>query len=147
MTGKLHGLGASLSGLLWMVTSAQAVEIQFQPVAPGIYVPIGDKGARAHDTEGLNANLGLVATPAGALLIDSGGQDHRWLGNGSFKAQGAEIIACSNAFSYMKKAVDDGVDVSAAVKSFHATPFLHLLNAAELMPGNARRTYLELERA
>ena len=46
----------------------------------------------------------------------------------------------------MKKAVDDGTDVSAAVKSFDAAPFMRLLNAAELMPGNASRTYLELER-
>jgi hypothetical protein len=36
--------------------------------------------------------------------------------------------------------------MSAAVKSFDAQPFMRLLNAAELMPGNASRTYLELER-
>ena len=48
--------------------------------------------------------------------------------------------------AHMKKAVDDGVDVSAAVKSFDAAPFMRLLNAAELMPGNASRTYLEVER-
>ena len=48
--------------------------------------------------------------------------------------------------AHMKKAVDDGVDVSAAVRSFNAAPFMRLLNAAELMPGNASRTYLELER-
>jgi glyoxylase-like metal-dependent hydrolase (beta-lactamase superfamily II) len=48
--------------------------------------------------------------------------------------------------AHMKKAVDDGVDVSAAVKSFDAAPYLRLLNAAELMPGNASRTYLEIER-
>ena len=48
--------------------------------------------------------------------------------------------------AHMKKAVDDGTDVSAAVKSFDAAPFMRLLNAAELMPGNASRTYLELER-
>jgi len=48
--------------------------------------------------------------------------------------------------THMKKAVDAGVDVSAAVKSFDVAPYLRLLNAAELMPGNASRTYLELER-
>jgi len=48
--------------------------------------------------------------------------------------------------AHMKKAVDDGVDVSTAVKSFDARPFMRLLNAAELMPGNASRTYLEIER-
>jgi hypothetical protein len=46
----------------------------------------------------------------------------------------------------MKRAVDDGVDMSAAVKSFNAQPYMRLLNAAELLPGNASRVYLELER-
>ena len=48
--------------------------------------------------------------------------------------------------AHMRKAVDDGTDVSAAVRSFDARPFTRLLNAAELMPGNGSRTYLELER-
>jgi glyoxylase-like metal-dependent hydrolase (beta-lactamase superfamily II) len=48
--------------------------------------------------------------------------------------------------SQMKKAVDDGVDPSTAIKSFDTKPFMRLLNAADLMPGNASRTYLELER-
>ncbi len=48
--------------------------------------------------------------------------------------------------AHMKKAVDDGVDVSAAVRSFNTAPFMRLRNAAELMPGNASRTYLEVER-
>lgn len=48
--------------------------------------------------------------------------------------------------AHMKQAVDEGVDVSAAVRSFPAQPYGSLLNAAELMPGNASRTYLELER-
>ena len=283
--------------------------MRFQRVADGVYAHIGDKGARSAENEGLNANIGLVVTPVGAVLIDSGatfqsarqihdavkavtprpvkwvfntgGQDHRWLGNGYFAGQGAEVIAHGDAradmnnrgndhlqglkatlgprangtlptlptrwlsgtderlelggvvfefkhrggahtpgdtmvwlphrgvlFSgdvvyvdrmlgvlpvsntrrwldtfavveqlnpavlvpghgsvttvataradtqavllalraHMKKAVDDGVDVSAAVRSFDAQPFMRLLNAAELMPGNASRTYLELER-
>lgn len=48
--------------------------------------------------------------------------------------------------AHMKKAVDDGTDISAAIKSFDATRFMRLLNASELHPGNASRTYLELER-
>ena len=109
--------------LVWAITSplAHAVEVRFQPVAPGVYVFVGEKVGRTYDNEGLNANIGLVVTPAGALLIDSGasvqgaqkihaavkkvtdqpvkwvintgGQDHRWLGNGHFIAQGAEVIA------------------------------------------------------
>ena len=38
--------------------------------------------------------------------------------------------------AHMKKAVDDSVDMSAAVKSFDARPYTRLQNAAELMPGN-----------
>ena len=46
----------------------------------------------------------------------------------------------------MKKAVDEGVDLSAAVRSFDAAPFRRLLHADELGPGNASRTFLEIER-
>ena len=289
--------------------AAQAVEVRFERVTEGVYAFVGETGARTAGNEGLNANLGLVLTPGGAVLIDSGatyqgarqlhdaarrvsplpvrwvintgGQDHRWLGNGYFQALGAELIAHAGGeadmrnrgndhlqslqavlgdkargtvptlptrwirgsderlelggvvfefkhrggahtpgdmmvwlpasrvlFSgdvvyvermlgvipvshtkhwlesfavieslaplhivpghgrvtdldtaradtqayllalraHMKKAVDEGIDVSAAVRSFDAGPYLRLLNASELMPGNASRTYLELER-
>ena len=36
--------------------------------------------------------------------------------------------------------------MSAAIKSLNAAPYMRLLNAADLMPGNASRIYLELER-
>jgi glyoxylase-like metal-dependent hydrolase (beta-lactamase superfamily II) len=298
-----------LTAALFAGVAAHAVEVRFDRVAEGVYAHVGDTGARTADNEGLNANIGLVVTPAGAVLIDSGataqsarqireaaarvsaqpirwvintgGQDHRWLGNGYFQAQGAELMAHADAVAdmrnrgndhlvalkavlgakadgtvptlptrllegtdvrlelggtvfefkhrggahtpgdtmvwlpqknvlftgdvvyvdrmlgvlpvsntrrwldtfavieqlnpqvlvpghgsvttvatakadtqvyllalraHMKKAVDDGVDISAAVKSFDATPFMRLRNAAELMPGNASRTYLEIER-
>ena len=60
------------------------------------------------------------------------------------RADTADYLVALRA--HMKKAVDDGVDVSAAVKSFNAAPFMRLRNAADLMPGNGSRTYLELER-
>ena len=110
--------------------TAHAVEVNFQPVAPGVYAHVGETDGRTHENEALNANIGLVVTPDGALLIDpgatfqsarqiaqaakkvtpqpiqwvinTGGQDHRWLGNGYFKAQGAEIIAHANAEADMK---------------------------------------------
>jgi len=298
-----------MAALLLFAGSASAVDVRFEPVAEGVYAYLGELGPRSPTNEGLNANIGLVVTRDGALLVDSGatlnsarqiheavrrvttqpvrwvvntgGQDHRWLGNGYFKAQGAEIIAHAQAQadmrsrggdqveslraalgpladgtvptlasrwlaeadeqldlgglvvqfkhrggahtpgdmlvwlpkqrvlfsgdvvyvdrllgvlpfsqtkawlatfaeierlaplrivpghgrvanlataradtrdyltalrSHMKKAVDDGVDLSTATKTFDAKPFIHLLNAADLMPGNASRTYLELER-
>lgn len=288
---------------------AGAVEGHFERVAENVYAHVGDIGARSVANEGLNANLGLVVTQGGAVLIDSGatfrsagdihaairkvtgqpvrwvintgGQDHRWLGNSYFEAQGAELIAHAAAVpdmrsrggdqlaalrmllgpaaegtvptlprrvlqgpdarlelggtvfefrhrggghtpgdmmvwlpqsqlafagdivyvdrllavlpvsstrawldafaaleqwaprrivpdhgrvtdlaaarsqtraylaalrAHMAQAVEQGVDVSEAVKSFDAKPFLHLSNAAELNPGNASRTFLEVER-
>jgi glyoxylase-like metal-dependent hydrolase (beta-lactamase superfamily II) len=90
-----------------------------------VYAYIGDIEGRTYDNEGLNANIGLIVTPAGAVLIDSGAsfqsakkihqaaqkitsqpvkwvintgdQDHRWLGNGYFKSQGIETIAHADA--------------------------------------------------
>ncbi|MDP3884620.1 MBL fold metallo-hydrolase [Hydrogenophaga sp.] len=104
--------------------------MKFEPVAPNVYAYVGDTEGRTYENEALNANIGLVVTPAGAVLIDSGatfqsarqiaeavkkvtaqpikwvintgGQDHRWLGNGYFKAQGAEIVAHANAEADMK---------------------------------------------
>jgi glyoxylase-like metal-dependent hydrolase (beta-lactamase superfamily II) len=291
------------------IGAANALEVRFERVAEGVYAHIGELGGRTYDNEGLNANIGLVVTPGGAVLIDSGattrsaerihaavrrvtdqpvrwvistgGQDHRWFGNGYFKAQGAQSIAHANGRAdmmdrggdqlralqavlkeradgtvpslpdrfldgrdvrlelggtvfelrhrggahtpgdtlvwlphagvlftgdvvyvermlgvlpvsntrqwlasfevieqiaparlvpghgpvtdvataradtqaylsalraHMKKAVDDGVDLSAAIRSFDAKPYMRLLNSAELHPGNASRTYLELER-
>lgn len=288
---------------------ARAVEVRFEPVAPDVFAFVGETGGRSWSNEGLNANIGLVVTSQGAILIDSGataqsakkihaaartvtsqpvkwvintgGQDHRWIGNSYFQSQGILTIAHAAARSdmmarggdhlaalkatlkeraegtmislpeqwiegtdarlqlgdtvlelrhrggghtpgdmmvwlpqkkllftgdivyvdrmlgvipvsntrawlaafqvvedlnptviipghgqvtkltqarahtrdylialraHMKKAVDDGTDISTAIKTFDAQPFMRLLNAADLHPGNASRTYLELER-
>jgi glyoxylase-like metal-dependent hydrolase (beta-lactamase superfamily II) len=118
---KLRWTTACIGLLAGFALAAQAVEIRFEPVAPGVYAHVGDLEGRTYENEAINANLGLVVTPAGAVLIDSGashqgarqiaeaarrvtpqpirwvintgGQDHRWLGNGYFKEQGAELIA------------------------------------------------------
>jgi glyoxylase-like metal-dependent hydrolase (beta-lactamase superfamily II) len=94
-----------------------------QQVVDNVYAIIGPLGQRSVENDGLNANAGFVVTPQGVILIDSGAsklgaekfatairavtdqpvrwvintgsQDHRWLGNDHFAAQGAEIIALS----------------------------------------------------
>jgi glyoxylase-like metal-dependent hydrolase (beta-lactamase superfamily II) len=109
---------------------AAAVEVVFKPVADGVYAYVGDLEGRTYENEGLNANIGLVVTPAGAVLIDSGAtfqsarkiheaakkvttqpirwvintgdQDHRWLGNGYFKSLGIETIAHADGEDDMK---------------------------------------------
>jgi glyoxylase-like metal-dependent hydrolase (beta-lactamase superfamily II) len=96
---------------------ATALDMAFKQVAPGIYAYIGETGLRTYENEGMNGNSGFIVTKAGVVVVDSGssyqvaqkihaairkvtkqpvkvvintgGQDHRWLGNGYFKAQGA----------------------------------------------------------
>ena len=112
---------ATVAAATLIALPVRAVEVVFKPVTDGVYAYIGDLDGRSYDNEGLNANLGLIVTPAGAVLIDSGptlqvatkieaaarkvtnqpikwvintgGQDHRWLGNGYFQAKGAETIS------------------------------------------------------
>ena len=130
-TPRQHLRSIALMGwLLLGAGSALAVEVVFKAVAPGVYAVVGDTEGRTYENEAINANIGLVVTPHGAVLIDpgasfqgarqiaeaaqkvttqpirwvinTGGQDHRWLGNGYFQAQGAEIIAHANAQADMK---------------------------------------------
>lgn len=122
----------TLLGLIALcsMTLSHALEVKFEAVAQGVYAHIGEIGGRTAENEGLNANIGLVVTPAGAVVIDSGasyasakaiheavkritpqpvrwvintgGQDHRWLGNGYFKEQGAEVMAHTAAAADMR---------------------------------------------
>jgi len=66
-----HLLGLSLFAL---VSLAHAVEVKFEPVVPGVYAFIGEKGGRTYANEELNANIGLVVTPRARCwwLVDSG---------------------------------------------------------------------------
>jgi glyoxylase-like metal-dependent hydrolase (beta-lactamase superfamily II) len=103
----------------------QADILRVMPVAPDTWALVGPMEQRNAQNLGNNATFGLVATGAGAVLIDpggswqgaemihdtvrgltdqpvthvinTGGQDHRWLGNGYWKAQGATIIASAAA--------------------------------------------------
>lgn len=129
--------------LLLLAGQAYALDIQFKPVAPNVYAYVGDTEGRTYDNEALNANFGLVVTPQGALLIDSGaswqgaqklaeaakkvtpqpirwvvntgGQDHRWMGNGYFASQGATIYAHANAQNDMKARGPDHLRANAPV--------------------------------
>ena len=130
-----NGMGQWLAVMLTTLAigtalPAAAVEVIFKPVADGVYAYVGDIEGRTYENEGLNANIGLVVTPAGAVLIDSGAtfqsarkiheaakkvttqpirwvintgdQDHRWLGNGYFKSLGIETIAHADGEDDMK---------------------------------------------
>jgi glyoxylase-like metal-dependent hydrolase (beta-lactamase superfamily II) len=109
------------SCLLFLAPLVQAFELTPQRVAGHVYALVGPTGARTYDNHGLNANFGFIVTQEGVALIDSGAsrqgaqaierairsvtklpirwvintgsQDHRWLGNGYFLEQGAQVIA------------------------------------------------------
>jgi glyoxylase-like metal-dependent hydrolase (beta-lactamase superfamily II) len=124
----IRGLVATL--LAVHATLACALDVRFERVADNVYAYVGDTGGRTVHNQGLNANLGLVVTREGTVLIDSGatwqsarlideavrrvtpqpvrwvintgGQDHRWLGNGYFQARGAQLIAHAAALPDMR---------------------------------------------
>lgn len=110
--------------LLWPAL-AGAGELAVHDIAPGVWAIEGPAVQRNPENLGNNATFGLIETDDGAVLIDpggtwagaealdavvsgltdkpvthvidTGGQDHRWLGNGYWKAKGATIIASADA--------------------------------------------------
>ena len=104
---------------------------QAERVADNIYAIVGPLGQRSAENDGLNANYGFIVTPEGVALIDSGAsrlgaqkleaairtvtdkpvrwvintgsQDHRWLGNANFAGNGAEIVALERTAATQKQ--------------------------------------------
>lgn len=96
-------------------------KLAHQELTHGVHALIGPTGPRSYENHGLNANFGIIDTTDGAVLIDSGAsqqgarlleaeafrltgkpvrwvintgaQDHRWLGNGHFRDRGVQVIA------------------------------------------------------
>jgi len=117
---------ALISGVILAApTFAGAEVLDVRPVTEGVWAIVGEKEQRSPENLGNNATFGLVVTEAGTVLIDpggswrgaealhdairsvtdqpvthvinTGGQDHRWLGNGYWQAQGATVIASQAA--------------------------------------------------
>ena len=110
-------------------------KLKLHEVTAGVYAIVGELGNRTAENLGNNATFGFVVTAEGVVLIDSGGthqgaqkidfiiksvtdkpivkvintggQDHRWLGNGYFKKQGAQIIASEEAVRDQKARTRD----------------------------------------
>jgi len=113
-------LVAAVAGLLALSARAD-FQPKAEQVVDNVYAIVGPLGQRSAENDGLNANFGFVVTPEGVILIDSGAsrlgaeklaaaiakvtdkpvrwvvntgsQDHRWLGNDYFAGKGAEVIA------------------------------------------------------
>src|SRR3972149_3975393 len=116
---------ALLFGLLASFPPVRAAPLQVQKVTAGAYALVGELGQRSPENLGNNATFGVIVTgdsvvlvdPGGSfngakqihkatqsitakpvrLVINTGGQDHRWLGNGYFKARGARIVGAATA--------------------------------------------------
>lgn len=100
-------------------------KLLLEQVTENVYAIVGPLGNRSANNHGNNATFGFVVTSEGVLLIDpggtykgaakihdvvksvtdqpikyvvnTGGQDHRWLGNDYFKRTGAKVIASKAA--------------------------------------------------
>ena len=109
------------ASMLAAPTGTAAGVLEIQPVTDNVWAIVGPTEQRSPENLANNATFGLVVTPEGAVLMDpggsykgaemlhdavrsitdqpveyiitTGGQDHRWLGNGYWQAQGATVIA------------------------------------------------------
>ena len=112
--------------------------LHVQSVAEGIWALVGEKAQRSPDNLANNATFGVIDTAEGLVLVDpggtwkgaaqierairsisdkpvilvvnTGGQDHRWLGNGYWQAKGARVIAAATAVDDQKRRGRDQID-------------------------------------
>ena len=118
--------------------SEQAFVPKATQVTDNVYAIIGPLGQRSEANAGLNANYGFVISQNGVILIDSGAsahsaamlekavkevtskpirwvlntgsQDHRWLGNGYFASKGAEIHAMAGSVKTQQSSAQQQLD-------------------------------------
>ena len=118
--------------------SEQAFVPKATQVTDNVYAIIGPLGQRSEANAGLNANYGFIVGATGVILIDSGAsahsaamleravkevtpkpirwvlntgsQDHRWLGNGYFAIRGAEVHAMSGSVKTQQSSAQQQLD-------------------------------------
>lgn len=119
ITGFILSTSANIS------LAQKTTNLEVQAVTDKVYALVGEMGQRSPENLGNNSTHGFVILNTGILLIDSGGsyqgaqaietairtisdkpikwvintgeQDHRWLGNGYFKQKGATLYASEKA--------------------------------------------------
>jgi len=130
---KLLKLLAPLA--LITVTLPAVAGLEAQRVTDNVYALVGEMGQRSAENLANNATFGVLVTAEGVVLVDpggsykgaeeiatavraiteqpikwvinSGGQDHRWLGNGYFKARGARLVASAAAVADQRARTND----------------------------------------
>ena len=123
-------LSVLLSALFFLSSNVFAETLKLKKLTQNVYAIVGELVNRTDKNLGNNANFGFIVTQTGVVLIDSGGtrkgaekihaliksvtdkpittvintggQDHRWLGNQYFKQQGAQIFASAAAVKDQK---------------------------------------------
>lgn len=108
----------------------EARALEAVKVSDRVRALVGEFGQRTSTNYGNNATFGVIVTDAGLVLVDAGGsakgaavidaaiarltdkpvvavintggQDHRWLGNGYWKARGARLISSKVAVADQK---------------------------------------------
>lgn len=126
----MNRLHARLIPLLLVLAAAPVAAFETVPVTDRVYALVGELGQRSPENLGHNMTSGFIigdeavavvdsgACRAGAAaihdavravtdkpvrwVVNTGGQDHRWLGNGYFRDQGARIIAAEAAAADMR---------------------------------------------
>jgi glyoxylase-like metal-dependent hydrolase (beta-lactamase superfamily II) len=116
-------------------TSEQDAHLELIQVTDNVYAIVGPLGNRSPANLGNNATFGFVVTAEGIIVVDpggtylgakrihdviksvsdkpikfvinTGGQDHRWLGNDYFKQLGAKVIASEAAVKDQKGRIKD----------------------------------------
>ncbi|MGB0960523.1 MAG: MBL fold metallo-hydrolase [Halocynthiibacter sp.] len=115
---------------LMLFTPNIAPALEVVPVSDGVYAIVGETEQRTKDNLANNATFGVIVTQDGVVLVDpggsylgaaaidaeidgvtdlpvkyvinTGGQDHRWLGNGYWQDKGATVIASTAAVADQK---------------------------------------------
>ncbi len=131
-----------LASLLF-VASLMAQAAETVKVADGVYALVGDLGQRSPENLGHNMTSGFVVTAQGVVVIDTGasklgaqaihtairkvtdkpviyaintgGQDHRWLGNDFFKRQGVKLVSSAAGLEDIR---DRGAEQVAMAERF-----------------------------
>lgn len=118
------------------IVPGAAGAFEVQRVTDTVFALVGEMVQRSPENLANNATFGVIVTDAGLVLVDpggtytgarrlhevirrevseqpvvlvinTGGQDHRWLGNGYWKERGARIVASTAAVADQRERVRD----------------------------------------
>lgn len=138
LSARLSRLITLFIGLFTSITASANNTLTNVHVSGPVYAIVGELSNRSPSNLGNNATFGVILTDHSVVLIDAGagtmaaqaieaqvrnitqlpishvintgGQDHRWLGNAYFAQQGAEIIASSAAVADHEERAGDQIN-------------------------------------